>query len=193
MAPLQEKAAPVMAEEQDVNNTVHPVENDAVAASAAPAPEAQPGNPEEPAKAPSQPGPAPQQQPQSAQVPPAASQVPPAGAQPYAQPQPQQPYAQPVYAQPVYQPAPLTKLTGGMKFAWFVIGALVGIPGIILAWVCNVDKYPQVKSDAVKFSAIGFAVWIVLGILLCMMVGGMLAAAVAGYGSGYYDYYGTMW
>ena len=191
-----------MAEEQDVNNTVHPVENDAVAASAAPAPEAQPGNPEEPAKAPSQPGPAPQQQPQSAQVPPAASQVPPAGAQPYAQPQPQQPYAQPqpqqpyaqpVYAQPVYQPAPLTKLTGGMKFAWFVIGALVGIPGIILAWVCNVDKYPQVKSDAVKFSAIGFAVWIVLGILLCMMVGGMLAAAVAGYGSGYYDYYGTMW
>ena len=182
-----------MAEEQDVNNTVHPVENDAVAASAAPAPEAQPGNPEEPAKAPSQPGPAPQQQPQSAQVPPAASQVPPAGAQPYAQPQPQQPYAQPVYAQPVYQPAPLTKLTGGMKFAWFVIGALVGIPGIILAWVCNVDKYPQVKSDAVKFSAIGFAVWIVLGILLCMMVGGMLAAAVAGYGIGYYDYYGTMW
>ena len=193
MAPLQEKAGPVMVEEQDVNNTVHPVENDAVAASAAPAPEAQPGNPEEPAKAPSQPGPAPQQQPQSAQVPPAASQVPPAGAQPYAQPQPQQPYAQPVYAQPVYQPAPLTKLTGGMKFAWFVIGALVGIPGIILAWVCNVDKYPQVKSDAVKFSAIGFAVWIVLGILLCMMVGGMLAAAVAGYGSGYYDYYGTMW
>lgn len=182
-----------MAEEQDVNNTVHPVENDAVAASAAPAPEAQPGNPEEPAKAPSQPGPAPQQQPQSAQVPPAASQVPPAGAQPYAQPQPQQPYVQPVYAQPVYQPAPLTKLTGGMKFAWFVIGALVGIPGIILAWVCNVDKYPQAKSDAVKFSAIGFAVWIVLGILLCMMVGGMLAAAVAGYGSGYYDYYGTMW
>ena len=182
-----------MAEEHDVNNTVHPVENDAVAASAAPAPEAQPGNPEEPAKAPSQPGPAPQQQPQSAQVPPAASQVPPAGAQPYAQPQPQQPYAQPVYAQPVYQPAPLTKLTGGMKFAWCVIGALVGIPGIILAWVCNVDKYPQVKSDAVKFSAIGFAVWIVLGILLCMMVGGMLAAAVAGYGSGYYDYYGTMW
>ena len=25
------------------------------------------------------------------------------------------------------------------------------------------------------------------------VVGGMLAAAVAGYGSGYYDYYGTMW
>ena len=130
-------------------------------------------------------------QPQDA---PGASQVPPAQPeQPYAQAQQQQPYAQPTYAQPVYPPAPLMKLSGGMKFAWFVIGALVGIPGIILAWVCNVDKYPQVKSDAVKFSAIGFAVWIVLGILLCMMVGGMLAAAVAGYGSGYYDYYGTMW
>lgn len=191
-----------MAEEHDNNDIAQqPVEGAA--------PVEQPASasaPQQPASAPAPtPQPAPQQsastpqpeqpaQPQGAQPAPAPQQqVPPAGAQPYSQAQPHQPYAQPLYAQPVYPPAPLTKLSGGMKFAWFVIGALVGIPGIILAWVCNVDKYPQVKTDAVKFSAIGFAVWIVLGILCCMMVGGVLAAAIAGYDTGYHGYYGSMW
>ena len=121
-------------------------------------------------------------QPQSA---PGASQVPPA--------QPEQPYAQPTYAQPVYPPAPLVKLSGGMKFAWFVIGALVGIPGILLAWVCNADKYPQVKNDAVKFSAIGFAVWMLAGIIFTVMIGGMLAAFVAACDPGFYGTYGGTW
>lgn len=113
--------------------------------------------------------------------------------QPYAQAQQQQPYAQPTYAQPVYPPAPLVKLSGGMKFAWFVIGALVGIPGILLAWVCNADKYPQVKNDAVKFSAIGFAVWMLAGIIFTMMIGGMLAAFVAACDPGFYGTYGGTW
>ena len=130
-------------------------------------------------------------QPQSA---PGASQVPPAQPeQPYAQAQQQQPYAQPTYAQPVYPPAPLVKLSGGMKFAWFVIGALVGIPGILLAWVCNADKYPQVKNDAVKVSAIGFAVWMLAGIIFTMMIGGMLAAFVAACDPGFYGTYGGTW
>ena len=34
--------------------------------------------------------------------------------------------------------------------------ALLGIPGIIIAWLVNVDKMPQVKSDALKFAIIGF-------------------------------------
>ena len=128
------------------------------------------------------------------QGPAAASQVPPAQPeQPYAQAQQQQPYAQPTYAQPVYPPAPLVKLSGGMKFAWFVIGALVGIPGILLAWVCNADKYPQVKNDAVKFSAIGFAVWMLAGIIFTMMIGGMLAAFVAACDPGFYGTYGGTW
>ena len=128
------------------------------------------------------------------QGPAAASQVPPAQPeQPYAQAQQQQPYAQPTYAQPVYPPAPLVKLSGGMKFAWFVIGALVGIPGILLAWVCNADKYPQVKHDAVKFSAIGFAVWMLAGIIFTMMIGGMLAAFVAACDPGFYGTYGGTW
>ena len=132
-------------------------------------------------------------QPQST---PGASQVPPAQPQPeqpYAQAQQHQPYAQPVYAQPVYPPAPLTKLSGGMKFAWFVIGALVGIPGILLAWVCNADKYPQVKNDAVKFSAIGFAVWMLAGIIFTVMIGGMLAAFVAAVDPSYYGAYAGTW
>ena len=130
-------------------------------------------------------------QPQDA---PGASQVPPAQPeQPYAQAQQQQPYAQPTYAQPVYPPAPLVKLSGGMKFAWFVFGALVGIPGILLARVCNADNYPQVKNDAVKFSAIGFAVWMLAGIIFTMMIGGMLAAFVAACDPGFYGTYGGTW
>lgn len=155
----------------------------------------QPASPQTPAQ------PVPQQQPQAQpgdqpQSGPGASQVPPTQPQPeqpYAQAQQHQPYAQPVYAQPVYPPAPLTKLSGGMKFAWFVIGALVGIPGILLAWVCNADKYPQVKNDAVKFSAIGFAVWMLAGIILTVMVGGLLAAFVAACDPSYYGAYAGTW
>ena len=97
--------------------------------------------------------------------------------------------------QPVYPPAPLMQLTGGMKFAWVVIGALMGIPGIIIAWLVNVDKMPQVKSDALKFAVIGFVIWIVLGFLLGLLFAGMVTAAISGaMGSmGYYghDYYGA--
>lgn len=88
-------------------------------------------------------------------------------------------YGQPV-PQPMYMPAPLAQLTGGMKFGWLVVGALMGIPGIVLAWLVNADKLPQVKNDAIKFSIIGFAVWIVLGILLSLAVAGMMTAIVAG-------------
>ena len=165
----------------------------------------QPASSQTPAQQPqAQPAPQPQSSSAASQVPPAqpqsapgASQVPPAQPQPeqqpYAQAQQQQPYAQPVYTQPVYPPAPLMKLSGGMKFAWLVIGAVVGLPGILLAWVCNADKYPQVKNDAVKFSAIGFAVWMLAGIILTVMVGGMLAAFVAACDAGYYGPYGGTW
>ena len=110
---------------------------------------------------------------------------------PPTQPQPQQPYGQP-YQQPVYAPAPLMQLTGGMKFGWFVVGALMGIPGIVISWLVNVDKLPQVKSEALKWTIIGFVVWIVLGILISLAIGGMITALVAGAmgsaGSYGYDY-----
>lgn len=142
--------------------------------------------------------------PPPAETPDPATQVPPAHvppAQPYQQPPmgqmpPQQPYQapapsyQPQPQPPVYMPAPLMELTGGMKFGWFVVGALLGIPGIVISWLVNVDKLPQVKSDALKWTIIGFVVWIAIQVLLGFLIGGMIAAAVAGaagsYGHGYY-------
>ncbi len=122
----------------------------------------------------------------SAPVPP---QQPPVG-QPVSQPHP------PAYQapQPVYAPAPLVQLTGGMKFGWFVVGALLGIGGIVLSWLVNADKLPQVKSDALKWTIIGFAVWVVLGIVLSMMFAGMIAAMIGAAGAssyGYGNYYGS--
>lgn len=94
--------------------------------------------------------------------------------------------------QPVYAPAPLTHLSGGMKFGWFVIGALLGIGGIVLSWLVNVDKIPQVKSDALKWSIIGFVVWIVLGIIFGILIVGSMAAMMGAVGSyGYGGYHGS--
>lgn len=113
---------------------------------------------------------------------------------PQAQPAPQPAYGQP-YQQPMYAPAPLMQLTGGMKFGWLVVGALLGIPGIVIAWLTNADKAPQVKSDALKFAIIGFVIWIVLGIILSLAITGMVTAVVAGavgsMGGGYH--YGSSW
>ena len=116
-------------------------------------------------------------------VPPAQPQQPPTGQQ------------MPPQQQPMYMPAPLMQLTGGMKFGWFVVGALMGIPGIVISWLVNVDKLPQVKSEALKWTIIGFVVWIVLGILISLAIGGMITALVAGAmgSAGYYgyDYHGS--
>lgn len=137
---------------------------------------------------PQQPSDSTQQQPSVAPQP----QQPPMG-----QPVPPQPQPQPQYysapqpqPQPFYPPAPLMQLTGGMKFAWLVVGALLGIPGIIIAWLVNVDKMPQVKSDALKFAIIGFVIWIVLQFILGMILFGAVSAAVYGMAGsmGGYDY-----
>ena len=60
------------------------------------------------------------------------------------------------------------------------MGALLGIPGIIIAWLVNVDKMPQVKSDALKFAIIGFVIWIVLQFIFGMIVFGTISAAMYG-------------
>ena len=134
------------------------------------------------------------QQPDAAPQPPSmGQQVPPA------QPQPQQPMYGAPQPQPqaFYPPAPLMQLTGGMKFAWLVVGALLGIPGIIIAWLVNVDKMPQVKSDALTFAIIGFVIWIVLQFIFGMIVFGTISAAMYGLmnsvdmGSYNYGYHGS--
>lgn len=146
------------------------------------------------------------QQPEAAPQPPTEplpQQQPPMG-QPVPPPQPEpQPQPQPMYNAPqpqpqaFYPPAPLMQLTGGMKFAWLVVGVLLGIPGIIIAWLVNVDKMPQVKNDALKFSIIGFVIGIVLGFLLGLLITGAISAAIygtmgsVGMGSYGYGYHGS--
>ena len=121
----------------------------------------------------------------------------------YAQPDYQQSYQQPAYAQGGYQnavahqpftPDPtvanpyeysLTSLTGGMKFGWLLVGLFLNIPGMLIAWLVNVDKHPQVKKDAITWSVVGFAINVGLGILFTVFITGIVAAAVSSYG-GYY-------
>lgn len=115
--------------------------------------------------------------------------VPPTGQVP-----PQQPYGSAPTAQvppmPQNMPGmPLLYLTGGMKFGWAALGFLMGPIAILIAWLTNAHNFPQAKSDAVKFSLIGFLVSIVGWILLAMLLGftacaaiGTAATGAAGYG-----------
>ena len=78
-----------------------------------------------------------------------------------------------------------------------MVGALLGIPGIIIAWLVNVDKMPQVKSDALKFSIIGFVINIVFWFIMSFLITGLVSAAVYGMmgsmdmGSYGYGYHGS--
>ena len=127
-----------------------------------------------------------------------AGQVPPAG-NPYANAsQPQQPSGQaPFYGAPAQQPQgapqnmpgmPLLYLTGGMKFGWAVCGFFLGPIAILLAWLTNQSNFPQAKSEAVKFSLIGFlatfAVWVLVLVLFSVA-----ACSAFTYGPSYYSYY----
>lgn len=151
-----------------------------------------PNTPQQPDAAPQPPvTPEPPTEPMPQQQPPMGQQVPPAQPQQpvYGAPQPQ--------PQAFYPPAPLMQLTGGMKFAWLVVGALMGIPGIIISWLVNVDKMPQVKSDALKFTVIGFVINIVFWFIMSFLITGAISAAVYGMmgsldsGSYGYGYHGS--
>ncbi|MCL2339517.1 MAG: hypothetical protein FWC59_01270 [Actinomycetia bacterium] len=77
----------------------------------------------------------------------------------------------PVYQQTVVAPpAPLTELTGGMKAAWFFIGFMSGLVGLLIAYATSRGKYDKVQSDTVKFAAIGWGVqWAVSILTMCLM------------------------
>ena len=150
-----------------------------------------------------------------AQAAPNTQQVPPQPVEPWRQAG-QQGYQQATYANPDYRagayqgavqhqpyapdptvnsyeqtmPAPLTQLTGGMKFGWLVVGFFLNIPGMVIAWLVNVDKHPQVKHDAIMWSVIGFVIAIVLELIASIVFAGVMvnmisALANSGYG-GYY-------
>ncbi|MDR0514558.1 MAG: hypothetical protein LBG81_05285 [Coriobacteriaceae bacterium] len=90
-------------------------------------------------------------------------------------------YAQPAYAPAYYQPAQtlaapqLTSLSGGMKFAWFLIGFLMGLTGLLLTWVINAGNLKQVRDDAMKFAVIGCVITMVIAVLTSIALYGFLA------------------
>lgn len=85
------------------------------------------------------------------------------------------------------QPAgvPAAGYSGGQKAAWLFIGLFIGIAGILLGNVVNVDN-PVRRSEAMKFAAIGLVITLVLGFLVFAMAG-CPAAMLAG-SSSYYAY-----
>ncbi len=142
--------------------------------------------PEQPASQAPQTPPAPQAPAQDA-VPP-AGQVPPSGQVP-----PQQPYAAPaaqVPPMPQNMPGmPLLYLTGGMKFGWAVLGFFMGPIAILIAWLTSAHNFPQAKSEAVKFTLVGFLVSLVGWVLLLMLFGFTACAAIGAAGSSLAYYY----
>lgn len=93
-------------------------------------------------------------------------------------PQMQNPYVQgtqgafQVPAQNASNPNPKTKkvstsdgYTTGQKVGWAVLGMLMGIPAILLAWLCNVPT-PEYCSDAIKCTVIGLVVNLVVGLII---------------------------
>lgn len=134
-----------------------------------------------------------QSAPKAAEVPPAptyqyAPQVPPAPTYPGASVPAGGSYANAV-STPVYTPeqvfGEVNQLTGGMKFGWLLVGMFLGIVGMILAWLTNADKHPQVKKDAIMWSVIGFAIAAVFAIIASVAAAGLVAAAISAAG-GYY-------
>lgn len=82
--------------------------------------------------------------------------------------------------------------TGGQKAGWFFVGLFLGIPGIIIASLANVD-HPD-RSTATKMAAIGmavelaivFAVIFLCIIFLCIMMTVVVDGAAPVAASAYY-------
>ena len=60
-------------------------------------------------------------------------------------------------------------LSGGKKFAWFAIGFLSGVPGVLIAWLMYQD-FPLRKKDGFKFSLIGAVAFIVIAIIYTFII-----------------------
>ena len=77
-------------------------------------------------------------------------------------------------------------LSGGRKFAWFVIGFLTSVPGVLIAWLMYQD-FPLRKKDGFKFSLIGaVAIWVIViiyTIIIMTFFTVILAATVDSLGS----------
>lgn len=73
--------------------------------------------------------------------------------------------------QPTFMPTQATMCTSTLpgtsaKVGYFVLGFLVGLIGVLIAWLISKDKGEATKSAALKFSLIGFVVALVLSVVL---------------------------
>lgn len=55
------------------------------------------------------------------------------------------------------------ELTGLQKAGYVAVGAFLGIPGVLLSSLCNLNA--PYRPDCTKFSLIGLAIWAVLGVV----------------------------
>lgn len=95
---------------------------------------------------------------QPPQAPPAQCAQPPQA--PPAQPQPPQ-YAPPPKACGAWE-APLS---GGAKAGWFALGFLLGLIGVLIAYLVTEDKGPLRKGAALKFALFGTGTIVLVCIL----------------------------
>jgi len=58
-------------------------------------------------------------------------------------------------------------LSGAAKVAWFFIGYLMGVPGMLIAYVVNLGR--PGGGDALKFSVIGFVARLALGLAVAFL------------------------
>lgn len=73
--------------------------------------------------------------------------------------------------------------TGGQKAGWFFVGMLLGIPGILVASLCNVS-HPD-RSTATKMAAIGVAAWVAVFLMIFLVAACSTAAVVSSVASVY--------
>ena len=79
-------------------------------------------------------------------------------------------YAQQAYVQAEQRPS------GGFKAAWFFVGFLLGIGGILVAFGSTWGRPQEIKSEAIKFAIIGCIVTFVIGICSALTLGTMFYA-----------------
>lgn len=60
------------------------------------------------------------------------------------------------------------ELTGGAKAGYFALGLFLNLIGVLIAWLISKGGGQRVKSGAITFSLIGFAVSVVGWIVLYM-------------------------
>jgi membrane protease YdiL (CAAX protease family) len=82
-----------------------------------------------------------------------------------------------------YAPNQTVALSGGAKFGYAALGFFLGVIGVLVAWLTTKDT-PK-SGDAIKFSVIGLAVAMVLGIIFFIIIV-VLGASLAGNASSSY-------